>query len=90
MVDQTCRGESIVGGTEMANVKRLVTVVTLSILLVGLILFDLTDLKISVADTSIPNNEVASILSKIINYPESGVITIAWTTPCGGGDSNGR
>jgi hypothetical protein len=35
----------------------MVTVVTLAILLAGLILFGLTDLKISVADTSIPDNK---------------------------------
>ena len=69
--------------------KRLVTIVTLAILLVGLILFDLIDLNISVADTRIPNNEVASTLSKTINYSESGVIMIAWTTASGEGGSNG-
>ena len=57
--------------------KRLVTVITLAILLVGLILFDLTDLNTSVSDTSIPNNEVASTLSKTIYYSESSVIMIA-------------
>jgi hypothetical protein len=70
-------------------VKRLVTIVTLVILLVGLILPDLTDLNISVADTSIPNNEVASTLSKTINSSASGVIMIACTTPSGEGGSNG-
>ena len=38
--------------------KRLVTVVTPAIIPVGLILFGLTDLKISVADTGIPDNVV--------------------------------
>jgi hypothetical protein len=71
------------------KVKRLVTVVTLIILLVGLILFDLTDLNISISDTSIPNNEVASTLNKTINYSESGVIMIARIIPSGEGGSNG-
>jgi hypothetical protein len=70
-------------------VKRMLSVITLTILLVGLILFGLTNLNISVADTSIPNNEVASTLSKTINYSASGVIMIAWTTASGEGGSNG-
>ena len=44
------------GGVEM---KRLVTIVTPAILPVGLVLFNLTDTDISVADTSILDNEVA-------------------------------
>jgi hypothetical protein len=67
----------------------MLSVITLTILLVGLILFGLTNLNISVADTSIPNNEVASTLSKTINYSASGVIMIAWTTASGEGGSNG-
>jgi hypothetical protein len=35
-------------------VKRLVTIITLAILLVGLVLLDLGDKDISVADTIIP------------------------------------
>jgi len=70
-------------------VEELVIIFSPAILLVGLILFGLTNLNISVADTSIPNNEVASTLSKTINYSASGVIMIAWTTPCGKGGSNG-
>ena len=69
--------------------EELVIIFSPAILLVGLILFGLTNLNISVADTSIPNNEVASTLSKTINYSASGVIMIAWTTPCGKGGSNG-
>jgi hypothetical protein len=42
------------GGVE---VKRLVTVVTLAILLAELILFGLTDLNISVADTALPTTK---------------------------------
>jgi hypothetical protein len=51
------------GGVE---VKGLVTVVTPAILLAGLILFGLTDLNISVADTGTSNNEVKSSMSKPI------------------------
>ena len=43
-----------------AEVKRLVTVVTLAILPVGLVLFDLTDTHISIADTSIPDNKITT------------------------------
>ena len=69
--------------------EELVIIFSPAILLVGLILFGLTNLNISVADTSIPNNEVASTLSKTINYSASGVIMIAWTTASGEGGSNG-
>jgi hypothetical protein len=78
-----------VSSQDRVEVKRLVTIVTLAVLLVGLIIFDLTDLNISVAYTSIPNNEIASTLSKAINSSASGVIMIAWTTPSGEGGSNG-
>ena len=40
--------------------KRLVTIVTIAILLVGSVLLGLSDTRISIADTSIPDNEVAS------------------------------
>ena len=40
--------------------KRLVTVVTLAILLVGLVLLGVSDTRISFADTSIPDNNVTS------------------------------
>jgi len=46
------------GGVE---VKRLVTVVTLGILLTGLILFGLTDLNISVADTALPTTKQRTV-----------------------------
>ena len=56
--------------------KRLVTVVTLTILLVGLILLGLTDKDISVADTNVPNNEATSSVSKAGNASASATITI--------------
>ena len=43
--------------------KRLVTVVTIAILLVGLVLLGSSDTRISIADTSIPDNEVTSSVS---------------------------
>jgi len=57
-------------------VKRLVTVVTLAILLVGLIILGLSDSDISVADTSIPYNEVTSSISKAGNSSASATITM--------------
>jgi hypothetical protein len=75
-------------------VKRLVTVVTLAIFLVGLILFDLTDLNISVADTSIadtsiPDNKIAVSQTEARNSCAVATIMGARTTPSGEGDSNG-
>jgi len=55
-------------------VKRLVIIITLKILLTGLVLFGLGDTGIYVADTSIPDNEVAS--SEANDASASGVITI--------------
>jgi hypothetical protein len=54
-------------------VKRLVTVVTLAILLVGSVLLGLNDRDISLADTSIPNGEVTSSSS---NSLASATITL--------------
>jgi hypothetical protein len=68
-------------------VKRLVTVVTLAILLAGLILFGLTDLNISVADTSIPDNKITTGQTKARN--SSAIAMTALTTPSGEGGSNG-
>ena len=57
--------------------KRLVTVVTLGILMIRLILLGLSDTDISVADTNILDNEVAS--SGISNASATGTITITMT-----------
>jgi len=57
-------------------VKRLVTIVTIAILLVGLVLLGLSDTDISVADTSAPYNEVASSVSKASNSSARATITI--------------
>ena len=40
--------------------KRLATVVTLAILLIGLVLLGLSDTRISFADTSVPDNEITT------------------------------
>lgn len=56
--------------------KRLVTVVTLAVLAVGLILLGLGDTDISIADTSVPDNEVASSVSKAGNSSASATITM--------------
>ena len=59
--------------------KGLVTVVTLAILLVGSVLFGLSDTNIAIADTSIPDNEVASSISKAGNSSATATITITVT-----------
>ena len=56
--------------------KRLVIVVTLAILIVGLALSGLNDTRIAVADTNIPDNEVASSIG---NSSASATITITMT-----------
>lgn len=48
--------------------NRLTTVGILAILLVGLVLPGLSDTDISVADASIPDNEVTSSVSKASNF----------------------
>ena len=60
--------------------KRLVTVVTIAILLIGLVLLGLSDTRISIADTSIPDNEVTSSVSKVGNSSASATITITMYT----------
>jgi len=41
-------------------VKRRVGIITIAILCAGLVLFGLSDTVLSIADTSVPGNEVAS------------------------------
>ena len=60
--------------------KRLVTVVTTAILLVGLVLLGLSDTYIAVADTSAPDNEVTSGISKANNSSASAMIPITMHT----------
>ena len=59
--------------------KRLVTIVTLAVLLAGLVLLGLSDTRISIADTSIPDNAVISSVSKASNSSASATITITMT-----------
>lgn len=73
------------GGVE---VKRPVTVVTPVILLAGLILFGLTDLNISVADTSIPDNKITTGQTEASGSSATAVIVIASITRSGEGGSN--
>lgn len=51
--------------------KRLVTVVTLAILLVGLVLLGLSDTDISVADTSVPDNGITTSQTEASNSSTS-------------------
>lgn len=59
--------------------KRLVIIATLAVLLVASILIGLNDRDVSVADTSVPNNDVASSVSKASNSSASATITITMT-----------
>ena len=43
--------------------KRLVNIVATAILLIGFVLLDVSDTRIAIADTSIPDNEVTSSVS---------------------------
>ena len=47
-----------------------------AILVVGLVLYGLSDTAFSTADTSVPNNEVTSNISKADNSSASAAITI--------------
>ena len=69
--------------------KRLVTLVILEILLGGLILFDLTDLNVSVADTLIPDNKIATSQTEARNSCAVAMTMIGPTMPSGEGGSNG-
>jgi len=57
-------------------VKRLVTIVAPAILLIGLVLLGLSDTSISIADTSIPENNGTSSVTKASNSSASATITI--------------
>ena len=65
--------------SEVVKVKRLVAVVTPAILMVGLVLLGLSDTGISIADTSVPDNEAASSVNKAGNSSASAAITITMT-----------
>ena len=59
--------------------KRLVIVVTIVILLAVSVLLGLSDTDISLADTSVLNNEVAISVGKANNFSASATITITMT-----------
>ncbi len=58
---------------------RLVTIVTRAVLLIGSVLFGSSDKDVSVADTSVPDNEVASSVSKAGNSSASATIMTTMT-----------
>lgn len=60
--------------------KRLVVLVTFLVILAGLLLSGIADTSASIADTSIPDNEVTSSVRKANNSSASAIITITWTT----------
>jgi hypothetical protein len=70
-------------------VEELVIIFSPAILLVGLILFDLIDLNISVADTRIPDNKIITSQSKASNSCAVAMTMIGRTMPSGEGGSNG-
>ena len=55
---------------------RLVTIVTLAILVVGLALSGLIDTRIAVADSNIPDNEITTSETEASNSSANAVITI--------------
>jgi hypothetical protein len=70
-------------------VTRLVSVVTLAILLIGLILLGLGDTDISAADTSIPDNKITTSQTEARNSCAVDMTMIGRTMPSGEGGSNG-
>jgi hypothetical protein len=61
-------------------VKRLVTVLSLVVFVVGLILSGLDDTDISLADTSVPDNQITSNQTHSGNSSASATITITMYT----------
>ena len=62
--------------------NRTFLVIILASLLVGLVLLGLSDTRISIADTTVPNDGVASRVSKASNSSTSATITITmYATP---------
>jgi hypothetical protein len=60
-------------------VNRPFLLVTLAIILAGLVLLGLSNTVISIADTSTPDNEATSRVSKASNSSASATITITMT-----------
>ncbi len=59
--------------------KRPFFLVILVIILAGLVFFGISDTAISIVDTTIPDNEVTSSISKAGNSSASATITITVT-----------
>lgn len=65
--------------------KRSVALAILAVLLTGLLLLGFADTT-SIADSSIPEDEATSSVSKTRNSSASATIMIAWTTASDEGD----
>ncbi len=61
---------------EIVEVKRLILLIALVMILAGLSASAVSDTGSSIADTSIPDNEVASSVSKASNPSASATITM--------------
>ena len=62
--------------------NRRAVIITIAILLTGSVLLGLSDTDYSVADTTIPHNEITSSVSKASNSSESAIIkTKMYTLP---------
>jgi hypothetical protein len=70
-------------------VEELVIIFSPAILPVGLLLFNLTDLNISVSDTRLPDNKIATSQTEARNSCAVDMTMIGRIIPCGEGGSNG-
>ena len=66
------------GAENRGSIKDILKPVSyfLAIILAGFVLFGLSDTSISIADTSVPDDEATSGLSKASNSSASGTITM--------------
>ena len=60
--------------------QKWVFIITLTILLAVLVLLGVNDTRIAIADTSVPNNEATSSISKTSNSLASATIMITMNT----------
>ena len=65
---------------EMSGIRRLVIIATLAILLAALVLLGSQDKGVSVADTSVPDSEVATSVSRSSSASAGMTITM-YTEP---------
>jgi hypothetical protein len=70
-------------------VKRLVTIVTLAILLLGVTSIGLDDTHVSISDTLIPDNKITTSQTEARNSCAVAMTMIARIIPSGEGGSNG-